>query len=91
MARKKPDDRLKRALLLAFITVSVVLIIGIYGTALSNRNESGTAFYRSAPVVTPDESWTAVAPVEENVPTGEATSTPSSVEYDPGSHLLDDN
>lgn len=91
MAHKNTDDRLKRALLLAFVALSVVLIIGIYGTALTDSSEPGPAFYRDAPVVTPNEAWPAVAPVEENAPSGEATATPSSVEYDPGSHLLDDN
>lgn len=50
MARKKSDDRVKRALLLFFVALSVALIIGIYVTGLSGGDEPGRGFERGVPV-----------------------------------------
>lgn len=50
MARKKPDDHVKRTLLLCFVLVCVALIVGVYITNLSGGGEAAPGFQRGVPV-----------------------------------------
>lgn len=89
MARKKPDDRLKRALLLGFVVISVALIASIYVTGLSGSEEPAPAFYRGAAETEPSVESTLVAPTREHSRRGQATATAPHLDFEPPSSRYD--
>lgn len=84
------DDRLKRALLLFFVAVSVMLIVGMYVTDLNMGNEPEPAFYRAAPTVDPFIEQTITIPTREHRGPGHATPTAPGSEFTPDTGLMDD-
>lgn len=89
MARNT-DGRLKRALLLFFVAISVVLIIGITVTDLSGGNNPEPAYYRAAPTVDPSIEQTITIPTREHKGPGHATPTAPGSEFTPDTGLTDD-
>lgn len=89
MARKKSDDRLKRALLLGFVLISVALIAGIYVTGLTGSEEPAPAFYRNAAAIEPSTESTIVAPTPEHGGPGRATATAPHLDFEPPSSRYD--
>lgn len=77
MARNK-DDRLKRALLLCFVMISVALIVTMYVTELTVGSEPAPAFYRGAPTIEPSIQQTITAPPAEPHGLENAAETPPS-------------
>ena len=89
MARKT-DDRLKRALLLCFVAVSVALIVTIYVTDLTGSIESAPAFYRGAPTMEPSATTDGASPTTApSEPIPEAV-TPAVQDSNPPNRTLDD-
>lgn len=89
MARKKSDDRVKRALLLGFVIISVALIASIYVTGLTGSEEPAPAFYRGAAAMEPSIESTIVAPRRENSGPGQATATAPHLDFEPPSSRYD--